>query len=73
MKSVKFAGELKNYNYNDIVVRYERGYLSRKTEINGDTTVYRSGDGRLFYYSPCFNSSAYKYRVYLVLDGRYLR
>lgn len=73
MKAVAWVGKLGDMEYTDKVYRFERGYLSRKTVIDDGTAVYSSGDGRLFYYAPCRRSSQYKYRVYLVRDGYYLR
>lgn len=72
MKKVQYVGKLSDFPHSDWVTRYERGYLSRKTQIDGDTAVFSAGDGRLFYYKPCFQSTQYILRVYLVKDGRFM-
>lgn len=73
MKSVAYYGKLGDIQYNEIETRLERGYTSRRTVTNDETPVYSAGDGRLFYYEPCFFSTLYKYRRYLVKDGRFVR
>lgn len=75
MKTVRYICTLSDMagKYNDTLQRWERGYISRKTEVDGNTAVYAAGDGRLFYRSASYGSTQYMHRNYLLQDGYYVR
>lgn len=69
MNKVKYYGTLSDANkngYRSAYTKFERGYISRKTIIDGDTPVYISGDGRLFYRKPSYKTTLYLNSVYMV-------
>ena len=43
---------------------YQRGYVSRRTDIN-DQQVHETRRGELYVLAPCWVSTQYCYRVYL--------
>lgn len=52
--------------YKDGYTRYQRGYVSRKIKCYDNLPVHRTRDGRLYILIPCYTSTNYCYRLYLI-------
>ena len=60
-------GEAREMGYRVTSVKYQRGYVSRKTDTD-EQTVYKAGghrNGQLYFLAPCFKSTQYCYRMYI--------
>ena len=51
--------------YHEGRTTYQRGYVSRRADIN-DQPVHETRRGELYVLAPCWTSTRYCYRVYLV-------